>query len=160
MCHKRSGTIDAGQPACADAPHGSVFARDDRAAQWAHREHGVGGGADGPPGLTAYNASKFGLRGFSEALHADVRQHNIDVIVVYPFYTRTPILQSPQYGSKQASLPDWLLYEPEFVVAAVLDGVRRRKLHVYPGAIPRWIDVLNRLAPWLLPLVVRAPRAF
>jgi short-subunit dehydrogenase len=89
-----------------------------------------------------------------------VRQHNIDVIVVYPFYTRTPILQSPQYGSKQASLPDWLLYEPEFVVAAVLDGVRRRKLHVYPGAIPRWIDVLNRLAPWLLPLVVRAPRAF
>jgi short-subunit dehydrogenase len=115
-------------------------------------------GLVGPPGLTAYSASKLGLRGFSESLHADVRQHNVDVSIVYPFYARTPILQSPQYGPRQARLPDWLLYEPEFVAAAVLDGVRRRKLHVYPGVIPHWIDLLNRLAPWLLPLVVRAPR--
>ncbi len=116
-------------------------------------------GLVGPPGLSAYSASKFGLRGFSQSLHADVRQHNVDVTVVYPFYARTPILQSPQYGTPPGSLPDWLLYEPEFIVASVLDGVRRRKLHVYPGAIPRWIDLVNRVAPWLLPLVVRAPRA-
>lgn len=116
-------------------------------------------GLVGPPGLSAYSASKFGLRGFSESLHADMRQHNVDVTVVYPFYARTPILQSPQYGPSPGSLPDWLLYEPAFVAAAVLDGVRRRKLHVYSGAIPRWIDLLNRVAPWLLPLVVRAPRA-
>lgn len=115
-------------------------------------------GLVGPPGLAAYSATKFGLRGFSEALHADVWQHNIDVTVVYPFYARTPILDSPQYGLQQGNLPDWLLYEPAFVVAAVVDGVRRRKLHVYPGAIPRWIDLLNRVAPWLLPRVVRAPR--
>jgi len=116
-------------------------------------------GLVGPPGLAAYSASKFGLRGFSESLHADVQQHNVDVTVVYPFYARTPILQSPQYGPSPGSLPDWLLYEPAFVTAAVLDDVRRRKLHVYSGAISRWIDLVNRVAPWLLPLVVRAPRA-
>lgn len=114
-------------------------------------------GLVGPPGLSAYSASKFGLRGFGEALQADVRPYGIDVTIVYPFYARTPILDSPQYGQSSMALPDWLLYDPDIIVAALVAGVRQRRVHVYPGAIPRWIDLLRRAAPWLLALLTRSP---
>jgi NAD(P)-dependent dehydrogenase (short-subunit alcohol dehydrogenase family) len=38
----------------------------------------------GNPNLTAYNASKFGLRGFSEALMKEVRDDGIRVTCLYP----------------------------------------------------------------------------
>lgn len=108
-------------------------------------------GLVGVPGLSAYCAAKFGLRGFSEALHADVHRHGLDVTAIYPFFARTPILESERFGpAAPQQVPDRLLYDPAFVVEQLIDGIRRRKLHVYPGAIPRQIDLLRRLAPWLL----------
>jgi NAD(P)-dependent dehydrogenase (short-subunit alcohol dehydrogenase family) len=38
----------------------------------------------GNPNLTAYNASKFGLRGFSESLMKEVREDGIRVTCIYP----------------------------------------------------------------------------
>ncbi len=110
----------------------------------------------GAPQLSAYSAAKFGLRGFSEALAADVARYGIDVTVVYPFYSRTPILQSPQFGGGQPSLPDWILYDPAFVVAELIKGVREQRLHVYPGAIPKAFVMLRRYAPWALSALGRA----
>lgn len=56
-------------------------------------DRGVGGeivmiastsGLRADPGSSAYNASKFGLRGFSEALTKEVRRHDIRVSVLCP----------------------------------------------------------------------------
>jgi NADP-dependent 3-hydroxy acid dehydrogenase YdfG len=41
-------------------------------------------GLIGNPGLAAYNASKFGVRGFSEALMKEVRGQGIKVTCIYP----------------------------------------------------------------------------
>ncbi len=41
-------------------------------------------GLVGNPHLTAYNATKFGLRGFSEALMKEVREDGIKVTCIYP----------------------------------------------------------------------------
>jgi NAD(P)-dependent dehydrogenase (short-subunit alcohol dehydrogenase family) len=41
-------------------------------------------GLVGNPGLASYNASKFGVRGFSEALMKEVRQDGIKVTCIYP----------------------------------------------------------------------------
>jgi NADP-dependent 3-hydroxy acid dehydrogenase YdfG len=41
-------------------------------------------GLVGNPRLTAYNATKFGLRGFSEALMKEVREDGIKVTCIYP----------------------------------------------------------------------------
>src|SRR5690606_9805188 len=38
----------------------------------------------GDAGSSAYSASKFGLNGLSQSLFAEVRRHNIRVIMVYP----------------------------------------------------------------------------
>jgi len=43
----------------------------------------------GNPNLTAYNASKFGVRGFSEALMKEVRDDGIRVTCLYPGSTET-----------------------------------------------------------------------
>jgi NADP-dependent 3-hydroxy acid dehydrogenase YdfG len=43
----------------------------------------------GNPNLTAYNASKFGLRGFSESLMKEVRDDGIRVTCIYPGSTDT-----------------------------------------------------------------------
>jgi NAD(P)-dependent dehydrogenase (short-subunit alcohol dehydrogenase family) len=45
----------------------------------------------GFPGGAAYCASKFGLRGFSEGLREDLREHGVRVSTVYPGATDTTI---------------------------------------------------------------------
>lgn len=113
-------------------------------------------GLVGTPGLAAYSASKWGLRGFGEAIAHEVEGLGVGVTTIYPFFARTPILQSEQFGlTEPQTLPDWLLYEPSFVVAALLDGIRKRKRHVYPGALPRLINAIQRFAPWLTPRLAR-----
>ena len=39
-----------------------------------------------------------GLRGFSDSLAADYADNGIRVSTVYPFFSRTPILDSEQFG--------------------------------------------------------------
>jgi len=41
-------------------------------------------GKKGDPGTSVYNAAKFGLQGFSQALNYEVRRHNIRVMVLNP----------------------------------------------------------------------------
>lgn len=66
------------------------------------------------PGGTAYNASKFGLNGFSEALMLDVRYDNIRVSYIMPGSVETEF--SPRTGPGAA---DWKL-QADDVAATVL----------------------------------------
>jgi short-subunit dehydrogenase len=106
-------------------------------------------GLVGARGMSVYSASKFGLRGFTESLAEDVRRHGVDVTAVYPFFARTPILESPQYGEgdMRRTVPDRLIGDPNQIMAALVAGMRRRQVHVYPNAIARQIDLLRRLRP-------------
>lgn len=45
--------------------------------------------------FTAYSASKFGLRGFSQALRRELADHAIDVVYISPRAIRTPINTGP-----------------------------------------------------------------
>jgi len=51
-------------------------------------------GLIGNPGMAAYNASKFGLRGFSEALMKEVRYDGIKVTCLYPGSIQTDFFQT------------------------------------------------------------------
>lgn len=55
-------------------------------------------GKKGDPGTGAYNASKFGLQGFSQALNYEVRRHNIRVMVINPSSVDTGEDVGPSYG--------------------------------------------------------------
>src|SRR5437899_5165648 len=47
-----------------------------------------------PPGQTAYCASKFGVRGFSESLRHELQDSSIGVTVVHPGGVRTSIAEN------------------------------------------------------------------
>ncbi|MEX2016455.1 MAG: SDR family NAD(P)-dependent oxidoreductase [Candidatus Hydrogenedentales bacterium] len=55
-------------------------------------------GKKGDPGMGAYAASKFGLRGFAEALFYEVRQHNLRVFTLNPSSVNTEADVGPTEG--------------------------------------------------------------
>ncbi len=69
------------------------------------------------PNGAAYNASKFGLNGFSEALMQEVRYDGIRVSYLMPGSVAT------EFGSGRAEKSDWALM-PADVAAVVLDLLR------------------------------------
>jgi len=72
-------------------------------------------GANPHPEMAAYNASKFGLNGFSEALMQEVRQDNIKVSYIMPGSVNT------QFGGDEPSdQKSWQLQPPD-IAQVVID---------------------------------------
>lgn len=110
----------------------------------------------GSQGLSSYCAAKFGLRGFGESLSADLKGTGVEVTNVYPCFSRTPILDSAQYGyEERRAVPDYLISEPADVVARIIKGVRRNRLHVFPDRHARRIHYVTRFFPWFIPMLDR-----
>lgn len=104
-------------------------------------------------GMAHYAASKYGLRGFSEGLYSEVKTYNVQVTAVYPFFSRTPILQSQRYGTLGSIYQDYPLSmatDPAQVMRQTLKGVINNQLHVFPDITAKWIQFLKRYFPDLL----------
>jgi len=114
----------------------------------------------GSKGLSAYCATKFGLRGFGVSLAADLEGTGVHVTNIYPCFSQTAILDSPQFGYKERrAIPAYLISDPSDVVARMIEGVRRNRLHVFPDKYSRRIHYVTRFAPWLVPLLDRRMQA-
>ena len=110
----------------------------------------------GSKGLSSYCASKYGLRGFGESLAGDLRGTGVHVTNVYPCFSQTAILDSPQYGYEEPrGVPAYLVSQPSDVVARMIKGVRRNRLHVFPDRHARTIHYVTRFVPLLVPLLDR-----
>lgn len=74
------------------------------------------------PNTRLYNASKFGLRGFSLALRQDVAEHGIGVSIVEPSFIKT----AGMFAENAVELPKAVrLKSPEDVAQAVLKAVQK-----------------------------------
>lgn len=110
----------------------------------------------GAPNLAAYVASKFGLRGFGESLAAELCSQNIQVSNVYPSFTRTPILDSAQFGmGKRRRVPDHMISEPADSVANMIRGIERNRMHIFPDKTALRMHYLQRFVPWMIPVLSR-----
>lgn len=110
----------------------------------------------GTRGMSTYCASKFGLRGFGEALSADLEGTGISVSNVYPCFSRTPILDSPQFGDEEKrEIPEYLISEPTDVVTEIIKGVTKNRLDIFPDKHSRRIHYLKRYMPWAISLLNR-----
>ena len=72
-------------------------------------------GQNAHPKMAAYNASKFGLNGFSEALMQEVRQENIKVSYICPGSVNT------EFGGDSVSEEKAWQLQPEDISRTVLD---------------------------------------
>ncbi|QDS98934.1 SDR family oxidoreductase [Adhaeretor mobilis] len=112
-------------------------------------------GHRGAPLNSEYSASKFALRGWSEALRAELASDGIDVMLVSPGTTDTPFFD--HLLEKQAKLP-WGSSKgipPEAVAAQIVTALRRRRREIFPNWRGRLLVTANRLAPGLVDRIMK-----
>jgi short-subunit dehydrogenase len=98
------------------------------------------------PYAVAYSASKFGLRGYSEALRAELRSWpNIHVCDVFPAFIDTPGFQHGANYTGREIRPAPPVYAPERVATAMVALARRPHRATSVGATARLARFLHFL---------------
>jgi short-subunit dehydrogenase len=113
----------------------------------------------GCPTKTAYCATKFAVRGLTEALRAELHDTGVGVTCVYPGPVATGIIRGGRaWDRKKAAIEARFLEERglavERVVAPILRGIERNAARVLIGRETHAIDRMTRLSPALAAALV------
>ena len=123
-----------------------------------------------PAGQAAYSASKFAVRGFSEAVRHELADNRVGVTVVHPGGIKTRIAESARTGSGvsaaeyeegRKAFVKLLTIPPEVAAAQIVAAIEKRRPRLLIGWSAKVPDVLVRLMPgtyWKL-IARRAGRA-
>jgi NAD(P)-dependent dehydrogenase (short-subunit alcohol dehydrogenase family) len=113
-------------------------------------------GLIGPPGQTAYAASKFAVRGFSESLREELRETGVKVTSVHPAGIATPIAQAARAGrgvttaarqEAEEYFKKVAVISTEEASSVIIKGILGNKNRVLIGADAYRIDRMQRLFP-------------
>ena len=110
-------------------------------------------GTIGYPGFAAYCASKFALRGFSEALRRELADTNVGVLYFAPRATRTP-MNAPSVVAMNDEL-GVAMDDPEQVAGELLQAIRHEQEERYLGWPERLFVRLNGLLPRVVDQALR-----
>ena len=117
-------------------------------------------GLFGVPGQAAYNASKFAIRGYTEALAQDLADTNVHVASIHPGHIGTNIAASARIA--EANKEEGITEEernamgkmfreqgldPKQAADIILDGIARGDRKILVGKDARRWELLNRVAP-------------
>jgi short-subunit dehydrogenase len=109
-----------------------------------------------PVGQSAYSASKFAVRGFTESLRHELEGTSVSVSCVHPGGIHTPIAKRARLGAQAspskheeaiARFEKVTPTSPEAAAARILKGVERREPRILIGRDARQIDIVQRLRP-------------
>ena len=111
-----------------------------------------------PPGQTAYVASKFAVRGFSESLRHELEMNGspIAVTIVHPGGVRTAISESARLpkgvdaADVQRERANWrslLVLDPATAAQIIATGIERRTPRVLVGRDAKGAAIAQRLFP-------------
>jgi NADP-dependent 3-hydroxy acid dehydrogenase YdfG len=122
------------------------------------------------PGQSAYNAAKFAVRGFTEALHQEmlVAKHPVKVTCVHPGGIKTAVARNATVANDQnaqtfAEFFDkrLALHSPEMAAETIIDGVCKGRARVVIGWEAKALDVLARIiGPSYQRIIARAVAKF
>ncbi len=109
-----------------------------------------------PPGQAAYSASKFAVRGFSEALRHELAGSNVGVTQVHPGGVATRIAMDARRSStaspadlarQQARFARLLKMPPAQAGEIIVGGVEREQTRILVGSDAKFGDLAARLSP-------------
>ncbi len=112
-----------------------------------------------PAGQTAYAASKFAVRGFSESLRAELAETGVGVTVIHPGGVATAIARNARMGqfvqqdpetraSASARMDRLLRLPPAAAAARIVQAITRRERRVLVGRDAKVIAFIQ----WLFPV--------
>lgn len=107
-------------------------------------------GLYGPPRLAVYGATKFAVRGLSEALDVEFARHGVGVRCIMPWFVETPILDSPTRGTNAAirdSISQQPIYTPEEAAEVVWKAAHGTDLHYVVGKAAEQLRFAARFTP-------------
>ena len=117
-------------------------------------------GLTAQPTQAGYNASKFAVRGFTEALRQELDLQNcgVSALCVHPGGIKTNIANAARINASLATLGmsvddstrsfnDFLRYPPERAAEKILTAVLQNKRRVLIGNDAKALDLLQRLLP-------------
>jgi short-subunit dehydrogenase len=99
------------------------------------------------PGSGAYSASKFGLIGWSDALHLEERRHGVHVGLVNPGFVATEGFPQSELVASVATR--WMVSTPEKIAEAILDAGPGGKAERYAPRPYRLAALARTIAPGL-----------
>jgi len=116
-----------------------------------------------PAGQTAYAASKFAVRGFSNALMQELAGSSVGVTVVHPGGVATAIADRARVpsGANPKEVADRiarakrvLTLPPEVAAETIVNGIERRMKRVLVGRDAKLIAIIERLTPVSYPAIL------
>jgi len=117
-----------------------------------------------PAGQVAYATSKFAVRGFTEALRAELAGR-VGVTVVHPGGIATRIAETARVAAAtsaaeqaagKAEFAKLLTYPPQKAAAEILDAIERRRPRLLIATSARVPDLIARITPGRYPAVLAA----
>lgn len=105
-------------------------------------------GSIGYPGYASYCATKFALRGFSEALRRELADTRVSVLYVAPRATRTSMNSQAAQALNDALNAN--VDDPHTVASAVIGAIAADRRDLYLGWPERFFMRLNSLLPNLV----------
>ncbi|MEM6492361.1 MAG: SDR family NAD(P)-dependent oxidoreductase, partial [Pseudomonadota bacterium] len=109
-----------------------------------------------PPGQAAYCASKFAVRGFSNALRYELRGGSVGVTVIHPGGVATEIASSARSGGgvsnmQTSTMKDAakkaLIMPPAKAGELITKAIERRRARLLMGADAKFLGLVERLFP-------------
>jgi len=113
-------------------------------------------GVVAPPRMSVYAATKFAVRGLSEALEAEFSRIGVGVRCIMPWFIDTPLLDKARFSGNEdlrvslrhQKVPVYPVEEVSEAIWAAVHG--KPRLHHLVGGQARQVGLLNRLMPGLV----------
>lgn len=110
------------------------------------------------PSQSAYNATKFAVRGFTESLRQELHDSHITVTCVHPGGIKTSITRNARHHHRPGRTPErdklvksfenqMARTSPRRAAEIIVRGMQKKKRRVLVGADAHVIDVVQRMFP-------------
>jgi NAD(P)-dependent dehydrogenase (short-subunit alcohol dehydrogenase family) len=112
-------------------------------------------GLAGIPTQTSYCATKFAVRGFSEALWVELKQHGIGVTSVHPGGVRTSIARSARANDNEElkgqaiEIIERFSVTPEHCAKLIVKAIRKNRMRQLVTRESHLMDFFKRMSPTL-----------
>lgn len=109
---------------------------------------GSASGIYGVPDLATYSASKFFIRGLTEALNLELEKHGVTVTDLMPLYVNTPMVQTQSYQAGSLKTFGARL-TPRQIAELVYKAAQGRKVHWVPGLLLKTLNYVGGALPFV-----------